>query len=466
MYTELFKLCSFEVNEIEKERSRIDKAFNIAGIQAEDIEQAEVRIKKYFSIELFSVRKILGIWLKQFIDLVLAREERKKLVYICFPPVARHGLAAMLASEDVYCHSPEIVIDVVLGQIFGKIDPILEAAEQHGMPPGLAMCSLNQARLGAIVNGIAPTPDLTLTSGQFCDQSPKTDEFLHEVYGIPNIFVDACIDSPWNEYPVISERRIQYYAGELRRGREKLQDVLGFEISEEVCREAIKGYAKLWWAMQQIWELNRNDPVPISQADLGLFYWMIACPERRALQYGPQIIGILAREVKQRVDQGIGVVEKGAPRVAWMANHATDPSVPRMFEGVGLAIPVSVFGWISPVETVKSKLIDADERIAEAELRFGFYHSTSAAIFRFKEICKAWDVDGLLYAYSFSCRASGFYPLMIKKAVEQDLGIPVLALECDMYDTRSYSTEALRTRVEAFAEMLRANKTANVGQHS
>jgi benzoyl-CoA reductase/2-hydroxyglutaryl-CoA dehydratase subunit BcrC/BadD/HgdB len=460
MYTELFKLCGFEAEEIKRESPRIDKAFKIVGIGAEDIEQAEARVKKYFDTELTGVRKALGIWLKQLIDLALAREERKRLVYVCFPAIARLGLAAMLASEDVYCHSPEIVVDVVLGQIFGKLNPVLEAAEDHGMPAGLAMCSLNQARLGAIVNGIAPIPDVTLTSGQFCDQSPKADEFVHEVYGVPNIFVDACIDSPWDEYPDISPRRIQYYGGELRRAQDKLQDTLGFEISEEARREAIKRYGKLWWAMQQVWELNKNDPVPISQADLGLFYWMVSCPERRALEDGLQIIGTLAREVKQRVEEGKGVVEKGAPRVAWGASHATDPGIPHMFEEVGLAIPVSVFGWISPTEMVKSKSTIPEERIAEAELKYGLYHSTSAAIFRFKEICKIWDVDGLLYPYHFSCRATGFYPLMIKKAVEQELGIPALALECDMNDTRHYSTEALRTRVETFAEMLRAKKAA------
>ena len=87
MYTELFKLCGFEAEEIEKERPRIDKAFKIVGIGVDDIERAEDRIKKYFDIELMGVRKVLGIWLKQLIDLALAREERKRLVYICFPPV-------------------------------------------------------------------------------------------------------------------------------------------------------------------------------------------------------------------------------------------------------------------------------------------------------------------------------------------------------------------------------------------
>jgi benzoyl-CoA reductase/2-hydroxyglutaryl-CoA dehydratase subunit BcrC/BadD/HgdB len=460
MYTELFKLCGFEAEEIEKESPRIDKAFKIAGIGVEDIERAEDRIKKYFDIELIGVRKALGIWLKELIDLVLARNERRSLVYTTFPPVARLGLAAMLASEEVYYHAPEIIMDIVMGQLFGKINPILEAAEEHGMPRGLAMCGLNQARLGALVNGIAPIPDVTLTAGQFCDQSPKTDELIHEIYGVPNIFVDACIDSNWHEYPEISLRRIQYYARELRVGREKLQDVLGLKISEETQREAIRAYGKLWWAMQQIWELNKNDPVPIGQTDLGLFYWMIACPERRALQDGLQVIAILAREVKERVEEGKGVVEKGAPRVAWGVVNVVDPSVTCMFEEVGLAIPVSVFSWISPIEMVKSKFTTSEERTAEAELRYGLSHSTSGTIFRYRECCKDWDVDGLLCAYSYSCRATSFCPLMIKKAVEQELGIPALALECDMYDTRDYSTEALRTRVETFAEMLRAKKVA------
>jgi len=33
MYTELFKLCSFEPDEIERERPRIDKAFKLLGIE-------------------------------------------------------------------------------------------------------------------------------------------------------------------------------------------------------------------------------------------------------------------------------------------------------------------------------------------------------------------------------------------------------------------------------------------------
>lgn len=461
MYTELFELCGFAPEEIESERARIDKALDIAGIYQSDVDRAQQRVTEFFDTELVAVRKVLGIYLKQFLDLVLSREEGKKIAYTTFPPAGRLGLALTLASEEVYCHAPELVVDVVMGQIFGKINPILEAAEEHGLPPGIAMCGLNQARVGAIVKGIAPLPDITLTSAFFCDQSPKTDDLLHEVYGTPNTFVDGCIDSSWDEFPEIKPRRVQYQAKELRRARGEVGKALGIEITDEMFHEANKRYAMFWFGMQQVWEMMRNEPQPISAVDLGLFYWIIALPERRALQEGMKAIGTLAAEVKRRVDEGKGVVEKGAPRVAWPLYHTTDPGILRMVESLGLSIPIINFAWVTPREreAVKSQYTTPEERGVESELRWGVYHSTSGVLYRLKETCKAWDVDGFILAITYNCRGS-FALLIHKKALEQELDIPVLALECDYYDSRDYSAQALRTRVEAFAELLRSRKAA------
>jgi len=460
MYTKLLEQCGFEPDEIETQRPRIDRAFEIAGIDKGDVAQAEQRLTEYFDLEMVAVRKILGFYLKNFVDLVLLREEGKKIVYTVFPPVARLGLASVLVSDNVYCHAPEIIIDVVMGQMFGKLNPILEAAEESGLAPGTAQCSLNQARLGAIAKGIIPVPDITLTSGFFCDQSPKVDELLHEVYGVPNIFVDACIDSAWEEFPEITRRRVEYYAKEQKRARHELNEALGLNITEEALFEAAKKYGMLWYGMQQTWQMMKADPQPISSVDLGLFYWMIAIPDRNMLQDGMKVIGTLAREVKRKVDEGQGVVEKGAPRVAWPLYHATDPSLMHMVEGLGLSIPVVCFACITPREMVKSKYETPEERCAESELRWGVYHSSGGLLYRYREVIDLWGVDGFIQAISFSCRAS-FSTLMHKRALERDLSIPILGLECDYYDTRDYSTQALRTRVETFAELLRARKGAS-----
>jgi len=87
VYSELFKLCGFEPEEIERERPRIDRAFQKLEIGPKDIARGEERLRKYFDVELLGVRKLMGIWLKILIDLVLAREEGKKLIYPSFPPL-------------------------------------------------------------------------------------------------------------------------------------------------------------------------------------------------------------------------------------------------------------------------------------------------------------------------------------------------------------------------------------------
>ena len=67
-YTELFKLCGFEAEEIERQKPRIDKTFEKLGITDEDIKRAERRIKEYHDVELKGVRKLLAVWMKELLS--------------------------------------------------------------------------------------------------------------------------------------------------------------------------------------------------------------------------------------------------------------------------------------------------------------------------------------------------------------------------------------------------------------
>jgi benzoyl-CoA reductase/2-hydroxyglutaryl-CoA dehydratase subunit BcrC/BadD/HgdB len=62
--------------------------------------------------------------------------------------------------------------------------------------------------------------------------------------------------------------------------------------------------------------------------------------------------------------------------------------------------------------------------------------------------------------YLYSCRLAGLAQPVLKKTISERLGIPVLVLEGDLYDSRNYSAEQLRTRVESFVGMLKMAKAA------
>lgn len=459
MYSELLKLCGYEPEEVEKERPRVDRAFQISGIGGDDIKRAEERVRFYFDIELEGIRKVLGVWMKEFVDTVLAREEGKKMVYLTFPPVPALGLAVALASKDVYSQSPEIVLQAVMGAIFGKVEPMLEEAEERGMPPGLGHCPLLQTRFGAILRGIIPVPDVALTSCFYCDQASKLDEYLHERYGLPVIYVDGLMDSQWREYPEITPRRVGYLATEITRAMSELKRMLGMEFTEEILDHTLERNSQLWHLLRDITNLQKNDPAPLSNVDIGMVAWMLLSPGRRAVDEGIPAMTTLLEEAKQRVAQGKGKIVKGAPKVFCFFYPLRDPGVMRLIDDAGLCITVSRMYTMSAADRVKPQYTTFAERRVESVLRFGFYHSSASQVYKAVEASREWGVDGAIIYYHFACRPMNIPMLMMKKAMEEELGIPVLMLEGDLYDTRSYTVEALRTRVETFAEMLRVRES-------
>ena len=67
-YDELLKLCGFEVEEIDKERPRINETFQKLQICPEDMEPAQRWVRQNHDVGLEGVRKLLAAWLKELID--------------------------------------------------------------------------------------------------------------------------------------------------------------------------------------------------------------------------------------------------------------------------------------------------------------------------------------------------------------------------------------------------------------
>jgi hypothetical protein len=461
MYTQLFKLCGFEPDEIERERPRIDKAFNILGIEEEDINRGEKRLRRYLDIELLGVRKFLGIWMRELVNLVLAREEHEKVIYSDFPMELRPLMSMMLSTEekDVYFATPGQILNMTIGQIFDKLTPFLEAGEENGLPPGAAHCALYQTRLGAMVKGTIPFPDLSVIASYHCDQPSEAEQLLHEVYGVPVAYLDSCPDANWGDWPKYNDYRALYSGSQARKLFKAFEEVSGCQMTEEAIRTTNKANAIYRLKFQQMTELiGHADPQPISQSSLAHAFFLNSMPTRD-IEGKQEALEILVDEVQQRVDQGKGVVEKGAPGVFSTITISVDPSITRMIEETGLAIRVQIPFWLGPWVLTKHPYRDWADMIGVGPC-LDIPHSCEAHVAINLENCKAFNVDGAINFYPYSCREWVPTVMITKKVIEKELGIPVLILEGDSYDTRNYSAGQLKTRVETFAELLRAAKAS------
>lgn len=462
MYTELLKLCGYEDDEIERERPRIDKAFEILKIGPGDIAHAETRIKGGFDVELPSVRRVLGTYIKRLVNLVLCREEWNKVVYTEIGEFRSNVALSLL--DGVYAEQPSVLLGLSLGFILDKLIPVIESAEAHGMPTAGAMCTGTQLDLGAISMGIIPAPDACLVSGFYCDQMTKPYDIIQQLYGTRAVFMDGAWDAPWGQYPKIDPTRVAYIAARLRKGMRELGEAIGVEITEDVLKAGARTYAKLYYGLSKTAELLiKADPQPIGQASLILMRAAaMAHYERVQMKECPEIYEMFFEEIKERIARGYGVVPKGSPRVAMMAPTMADPAIHRMVEDCGIQTILWAHLELLPFQMERNPYTGWDEKAAHSLLASGYFNDSWAKLYRMKELCKIHNVDGVLWWYNYHCRFDGPIVGFAKKSIEKDLGIPVLDLEMDSFDPRTYSVGALRNRVEAFAELLKVRKSGKI----
>lgn len=457
MDSEFLNLCGFEPEELDKETPRIERAFQILGINDEDVDRAKAKIKKYLDIELLGMRKVLGIWLKELVDMVLAREEGKKVIYVSYPPIPQIVAAMALTSDTIYCASPDIVVSNTINLMFDKINPVLETAEKNGLAPGLAFCSYLQTRYGSIVQGLVPEPDLLIPSCFLCDLTPATDQLLHARYGTPVAYIDNLIDEKGEGWPDdINPRKVQYFAREMENSIAMFNDITGCSLPDKEVRDAVDVANSLHEISIKIQDLRSADPLPFSQNDMHLASSM-ACIGR-GLKEGPAVLNLLLSELKDRVAAGKGVVVKGAPRVMLvMLPH--DPSLAAAIGELGLAACVTA--GASVASRVRPSYTALWEDVADSQMRSrGANYSSMGYIIQLQESVRQANVEGIIFFRHFSCRQYSIFPIKAKELIEEEMGIPVLSLEGDYCDFRSYTTEQARTKLETFAEMVKANHAA------
>ena len=462
-YNDLLKLCGFDDDEIKKQKPRIDTAFQRLGLGAEEMKTAEQWVRQNHDVRLVGVQKLLRAWLKELFDLVLARDEGKKIVYYGFPSIGGPGMAIKIIDpENLYVSCPDVVLCHTLGHIFNQLNPVLEAGEENGLPAGHSLCSLQQVRVGALAKGIIPVPDMVLTSSYYCDMGSKTDELLHERYGHHAVYIDGSMDSRWGEFPHYHPQRVEYLGAQLNKLFDAVNEILGVKVTRDASDKATATTIHLSQAIGNLTRVMMADPLPISSVETGLAVQLSAASTDIAMTDGAEAIDILYQEASRRVEEGFGIVEKGAPRVLNFASSHSDPTIDHMMENAGLALAATI--TTLPPPTIRPiPYTTLGEIRADVSMQAGFYHSSYGVVKRFADAIKDLNLDGVIWGYQYNCRPLAQPSHYLKRWVEETTGIPVLPLEMDFYDSRNYSAAALRTRVEAFAEMLRMKKaTAKV----
>jgi benzoyl-CoA reductase/2-hydroxyglutaryl-CoA dehydratase subunit BcrC/BadD/HgdB len=459
---EFLEMCGFDEGQRVAQLPRVQQVFARLGLTDEDVERAKSRLTTYYDIELQGVRKLMSLIVKNLCNIVLMREDgRAKIVHSCMSPgMDILGSALMDNYDTAGWIDPNFTFMVIMGCLFDKYTPILEAAERQWLKSGaVAHCGMVKSRVGLIGLGFIPRADLTVTTGFACETSPKVNELIEEVYGIPACYVDTCQDRELGEHPD-SSRVIALAAKSMRAAVDRVEEATGCRITDEMLWEVIEARKALDASRSRLNEVIRHsDPLPLRSTHLNLLGVALGGIHFKKEEVGEAVdaLDTLHDELVERRERGVGVTPKGAPRVLVMfPHHHTDPRWENLANQMGLAVLACDFDGVPPAPVADGGAVrpsDPFEVIAQ-HLNGSFTQPLGVRVKMVLDMCRHLGVDGVLYHYHLGCRYVVGDALIVRDAIIRELGIPVLMIEWENFDPRSYNHEQYEAKLETFRSLM------------
>jgi len=325
-----------------------------------------------------------------------------------------------------------------------------EEAEARGYAQEL--CSYAKISLGSVfspseapMKGL-PKPDLLVACNNICDTVVKWFEILAAHYRIP-LFI---LDTPFL-HDGLDEHIVAYVKAQLedlilflerttRRKMKlaKLRQVM--ELSDECVR--------LWGEIRRMCKAR---PSPLNAPDL--FVNMAAIVVLRGTREAVEFYRMLRDEVRERVEKGVGAVPQERFRLLW-DNIALWNRIYRFYsyfvrKGCCFVVDTYTGAWDMPLGGGEPL-----EALARTYTAVFLNRSLRHRAELMAQLIREFQVDGFVMHSNRSCKPYSLGQYDIKRIVSEETGIPGLIFDADMCDSRYYSEEQIRTRIDAFLEQL------------
>ena len=235
-----------------------------------------------------------------------------------------------------------------------------------------------------------------------------------------------------------------------------VEDFTGNEITVESLKEAIRVNNEKRAALERVFEARKSKCLPISGKD-ALLMMQIAFfddPVRCA-----EMTNKLADELEKRIEDGVSVFPEGTKRILvtgtpmaipnWKLHHIIETS------GAAVVCEETCTGTRYFENQVDGSAETLDELYMALAQRYmgvncACFTPNTGRIDDILRLAKEYDVDGVIDVNLKFCCLYDTEGYTVQKALKE-AGIPVLEIETDYTDT---DAEQLRTRIEAFVEML------------
>jgi benzoyl-CoA reductase/2-hydroxyglutaryl-CoA dehydratase subunit BcrC/BadD/HgdB len=322
----------------------------------------------------------------------------------------------------------------------GMAGEFIEAADHIGYSSDA--CSYHRSVIGATLRDTMPVPDILVGTTNPCSGGLAVIENLSRHFSRPLFVLHVPQDETGGNVP--------YLADQIRRLARFVTDHTGLPLERERLRRAIENTNRVHAIGSEVYCLAKHVPSPATSKDLSNFGIVMA------LFLGSDASGEVAEayrnEFRKRIAGGNGGVPGEKIRLLWIQNRIQfrHPLEKMLEEQYGAAIVIDElndFNWdpIDPDEPF--------EGLARRSISIPFNGTIERRVEALLDLSRRYKVHGAVNPCNWGCRQGTGARGLIEAGL-REIGVPVLNLEVDCVDDRKFTEGQIRTRLEAFLEML------------
>ena len=340
--------------------------------------------------------------------------------------------------------------------------PLIEHAESMGFSRDL--CAYMKTSVGAFDKGYpydfggSPVADFYLGTNGVCDTHAKWFENEARKHGRPYFAMDVpCVVSGSDEarWKIDSD----YIVDQLHDLITFLEEQTGKQFDEQKFMDVIRKSQECNRLYLEFFEYRKRMPAAEYFVFMRVFMFAVFAQwdQDAALRYYRKVLDKVKRRYAKAPEK-IGKPEKY--RLMWEGItlwYAAD--FYKELEKKGAHIVYELYTESSAFR--KKKTANVDETLRQMAIEFTsatYILEQDRRIPFIEEKIKEYNIDGLILHANMSCRPSAAGLQDVKTAIEKSMNIPVLILTCDMIDPRAFSEGQIRTRTDAFIEMMEERK--------
>ncbi|HIS32692.1 MAG TPA: 2-hydroxyacyl-CoA dehydratase [Candidatus Limivivens intestinipullorum] len=317
-------------------------------------------------------------------------------------------------------------------------DYFIDYAQNTGIAPTL--CSYHKTFVGAIDSGAVPVPEYAVTTSLSCDGNLNTFRYLEKKKGVPFTFLDV----PYGD----DEASVDYLAAQLRSFAEELAGRFGKTFREEELREVLRIENETREELLKFLRLQSERYYPGEM--ISHLYMMMGTHLLMGTKEFLELVRFMNEDIKT-------YPKLEGKKIFWV--HL----LPFYQETLQKYLNCNPDYQIIASDIIIDSMEKLDPEhpfhaLAKKIIRNLYNGSYSHKADMVANLADMLKPGAVIQFCHWGCKQSSGGSLLLKERM-QEMGIPMLILDGDGIDRRNSHDGQIKTRLEAFLEMLDSDQS-------